>query len=65
LLCTNRQREKFPVVVKVVGCFEDYMDFREEVDKISKKQRAKEAPNVGQRSDDAETLANDNRTIMP
>jgi hypothetical protein len=25
-----------------MGCFEDYMDFREEVDKIKKKDHAKE-----------------------
>ena len=25
-----------------MGCFEDYMDFREEVDRIKKKDRAKE-----------------------
>ena len=28
-----------------MGCFEDYMDFREEVDRIKKKDRAKEEPN--------------------
>jgi hypothetical protein len=26
----------------IMGCFEDYMDFREEVDKIKKKDPAKE-----------------------
>jgi hypothetical protein len=26
----------------IMGCFEDYMDFREEVDKIKKKDQAKE-----------------------
>jgi hypothetical protein len=29
-------------VLDSAGCFEDYMDFREEVDKIKKKSRAKE-----------------------
>jgi len=27
-----------------MGCFEDYMDFREEVDRIKKKDRVKEEP---------------------
>ena len=27
-----------------MGCFEDYMDFLEEVDRIKKKDRAKEEP---------------------
>jgi hypothetical protein len=29
----------------IMGCFEDYMDFREEVDRIKKKDRAKEESN--------------------
>jgi hypothetical protein len=28
-----------------MGCFEDYLDFREEVDRIKKKDRAKEESN--------------------
>ena len=28
----------------IMGCFEDYMDFREEVDKIKKKDHAKQEP---------------------
>jgi hypothetical protein len=27
-----------------MGCFEDYMDFREEIDRIKTKDRAKEDP---------------------
>lgn len=31
-----------------MGCFEDYMDFREEVDRVKKKDRAKEEQTAGQ-----------------
>jgi hypothetical protein len=38
----------------IVGCLEDHMDFREEVDRITKKGSAKEELKVCLRPDDAE-----------
>ena len=37
-------RENLPGREMIMGCFEDYMDFLEEVDRIKKKDRAKEEP---------------------
>ena len=38
-----------------MACFEDYMDFREEVDRIMKKDRAKEEQKAGPCLADAKT----------
>jgi hypothetical protein len=50
-----------------MGCFEDYMDFREEVDRIKKKARAKEELKTCQCLADPKTdgICPSERSLLP